>query len=379
MTRNKRDIFQIVIVAAVIACIAFLSGMAGPQLILQYGRVISTVALAGAIMLIIALAVAATFGKTIVAKLFRLTSGQLEEIGTPLQSAVRGVIDGRREDAILDAEKLGRLIFAKYIWISVRRFILTAFLATAATLAGFTTTILLLEQNRLLQSQNEKLDSQNKLFDVEVKLVESQTQLLERQTSLAATTALTDNLVSVRQLFDELAATQNGENLSPASGNGERQVGLVEAFLKKPRRQLSAQQSARLAFVTSNLRPYAGTKIGEVEILRSVERGQVILALHHLNVDLESAASSLNLNSMDMSDAKAIGLEFTNFVFGNASFAGADLRLSAFSGCDFSDCDFRGANLQMSAICHEFPRLQVCTLGSVRTVTSAKLTSAIVT
>jgi uncharacterized protein YjbI with pentapeptide repeats len=360
MKDRSTDWHEYIAIAAVFLVAGLLIGGLGPGFFLSHGRLIISTLGALAILLLSAILLFVFCGKAITAKLFSVPRSHMDDVAGPLNETVSSYLRGDHDEVVRNAHQLGKAMYSKYIWISIRRFLIASAFGTVATVAGFATAVLLLEQNQLLRAQNEKLDSQNVLFNTEVELIESQTTLLEQQTSLAATTALTENSVSIRQLFDEILASQLQDQVDNDVENAPEPRSIVDAFQHKKRVLLTRAQSARLGFVTANLHPYAHDSVASNGLMQSRERGQVLLALHHLNVALESEVGSLNINSMDISKSQAIGLELTSFRIENACFEDADLRLGMFAVCDFKKCSFRGADLRMSAISNEIPRRGAC-------------------
>lgn len=192
-------------------------GILMPPYFSKYGGEFIVFALTACVLVLAVVLFFALFGKQLLSKMSGVAANQIDDLATPIGGVIKGFVDGEMNKAGNDLQTLTRILFAKYAWVSTRKFIMVSSLGIVATIGGLSTTLLLLQQNSLLQQQNAKIDSQNTLFSTETQLLEQQTKLLNQQMILTERSTLSETTVAVRELFNEVAIiAQNERQLTNA-------------------------------------------------------------------------------------------------------------------------------------------------------------------
>lgn len=203
------------------------------------------------------------------------------------------------------------------------RLLMTVFIA----IGGLMGTILLFNQNGLLQSQNELLQNQNEKIDNQILLDEA-----SRRSSLNFLMA---------NVLDKI-----DEELKDAEREG------------KPRR-LSPQLIGRIASLSQSFQPYRFMEDGKmIERPLSPERGNLLLALVNSSLDsltLDTIFQKTVFREANLRDAILSGATLSRATLSNVDLSGANLRDAKlikaylggtdFGGADLSGADLRGADL----------------------------------
>ena len=196
------------------------------------------------------------------------------------------------------------------------RMLVTVFVA----IGGLMGTILLYNQNQLLQKQNEKIDNQI---------------LLDEASRRSSLNFLLGNVLD--QVNTELKDTVNNKE-----------------------RRLSAELIGRITSLSQSFQPYYFMEDGEMtKKAFSPERGNLLLALVNSGIDTLALASILektNLNSAFLDGAVFDAVHLQNAILidaylidaylGGSNLNSAYLIGADLSGADFSDADLSGANLR---------------------------------
>lgn len=202
------------------------------------------------------------------------------------------------------------------IWGRIRRWWLNWLVAILVAIGGLTTTILLVNQNELLEVQNKKIT-------VQTQLMES-----ERRSSLVF---LMSNVLD--KVDDEI-----GEQ-SWKKDSIERLKVRIDSIPNNLKYDLSDVLISRIVALSRALQPYRRLQGNTLESkLVSPERGQLFIAL-----------MKNKLNSSTRTTIVSDG-DFSNAIIGNITLRMIDLRKANLSGADLreanlSDADFRSANL----------------------------------
>lgn len=238
-------------------------------------------------------------------------------------------------------------VFAWYSWMNFRRWIILAFQTLFVGFGGLLGTLLLYNQNKLLNQQNELLTLQNIRLSQQTYLQEA-----ERRSAL---------ILLMGNLLDALDNELKDDIGQPGA------------------RDLSPQLIGRIIALSSGLKPYRyldNDSLIQKEI--SPERGQLLLSIISSEVDngslrrifqsadfsfaeLQGAAlageflEGINLREADLSKAnlngaRLLGADLNKTDLSGAILAGADLRKANLSETDLretfiTNVDFRGASL----------------------------------
>ena len=308
------------------------------------------------------------FRRAILGAVFRVTSSTLEQFAEPLGAAAKHIADRRADDAISSAEELTRLAFARWAWVSTRRWLiasLTGLLAAMAALAG---TALLFQQNELLAIQTTRLEQQNDLLTTQIGLSEAQ-----------RSAEILPSLVEIG-----VALAEETEGLAKADGRDARVFTLDE---------ISVGLRGRMVAASLAVRPYRylqGTRfdvrdsealtklalarrpeiLGDPSVLAldgpdnaesilidrqvSPERGMLISMLFNSGIydterlsfvgaDFSYAEVRLPvLNSMSFSFARLRYASFRFLALNEAKFGAAELEHARFTNSVLMRCDFSG-------------------------------------
>jgi len=154
--------------------VGFPLAIVGSEFLSVNADVVVTIVLTALFILCVIGTVFLIFRQRILRYLFNVSSAQLEQFAGPLAETARHIVDRKADAAASSAEKLTKLAFARWAWISTRRWLigsLTGLLAAMAALAG---TALLFRQNELLATQTVRLEQQNDLIKTQIGLGEAQ-------------------------------------------------------------------------------------------------------------------------------------------------------------------------------------------------------------
>lgn len=161
------------------AAAGLLLAFVGAGLIAESGALILTVFLSALVVVAVLGGMIFLFRKPILRSLFGVAETQVELFADPLTRVAQGALDRDAASATQAARDLVALAFARYSWLSARRWIITSLTALIAAMAAMAGTALLFRQNALLQTQNELLTQQNAKVEAQTVLASQGVQLAE--------------------------------------------------------------------------------------------------------------------------------------------------------------------------------------------------------
>lgn len=276
-------------------------------------------------------------------RLFKAIFGEIEDLDSFRSDAQ--ALTGTLAEAISDqltkplpaehqhrARKVAPRLANFLIWSRIRNWWLNWLLTIFVAIGGLATTVLLVNQNKLLEAQNEKIEIQTSLMESERR--GSQVVLMN--------SVLTD-------LSNEIAEQKRlGKNDSTGYS-------------------LSAPLIGRIAATSQGLMPYKFLQNGELtEREYSLERGQLLLALVNSRIDTSSLKTIFKastfasvylpntdflgqfLQEINLSGAYLLGSDFRNANFTQADLTGADLTSASFDTANLSEADLSVADLTIA-------------------------------
>ena len=264
---------------------------------------------------------------------FGISKADLDDVQESSRSMVQNAIEkdwvAAGEDFNLVSKKGG----VWYAWLSYRRWIVNVFYTLFLAFAGLLGSVLLYNQNELLEIQNTTLEKQNEKIDAQIELEES-----NRRGNL---------IVMMSNVMDEISRElQQKDN---------------------PSRKISEQLIGRISALSYAFRPYRFWQDSSlIATPLSPERGQLLLALVNSNLNSSTyediyrkatfTQASLDgaylpetnlitalLNNAELSDATLIGAELNNAFLIEANLRGSYLQKTILCNATLTDADLRGA------------------------------------
>jgi uncharacterized protein YjbI with pentapeptide repeats len=295
--------------------------------------------LRGFVIIITILAVLAFFivqyKEKVLKTLFGVDNTELSEVKEMGQSLFLNSWNRDFAKAKTDFDALFTKVFAWYSWMSFRRWIVLIFNTLFISFGGLLGTVLIHNQNKLLQQQNAMLERQSTRLDQQTYLQEA-----DRRSSLIF---LMGNLLDA---MDKELKSDIG------------QVGV---------RDLSPQLIGRIIALSKSLRPYRYLdKDSLVARELSPERGQLLLSIVASQVDNTSIRRILQAADFSYSDMKGAVLSgeyleginlFSSDLTGalldetnlnNANLSNSDLSGAIFARAKLQNARLREANLKSS-------------------------------
>lgn len=204
------------------------------------------------------------------------------------------------------------------LWRNVRNWWFRILVAILVAIGGLATTILLVNQNKLLETQNQK--------------IEIQTSLMEAERRSALVLLMSNVLSDVKDEIKE--QKERAEEVSSDS--------LVS--LEEKGYALSEPLVGRIAALSQGFLPYRllqGDTLTEKEY--SVERGQLLLSLVNSRIDTLSIINICKHVIFRSSYLPEADLEGANL--GGVDLGGSQLREAKLFGANFHNADLNSANL----------------------------------
>jgi uncharacterized protein YjbI with pentapeptide repeats len=305
-------------------------------------------------------------------RLFGYADVQIEQMATPLANIAESAAARDPAAATTAARDFVTLAFARYAWITTRRWIITSLTALIAAMAALAGTALLFKQNLLIETQSGLLKEQNQRIAEQSKLLEQQVQLAEADRNAQVAAGIT-------QIANELAAVVNKSTREYTDADGVARVSLFNAIsasdlppalilritstsrAAKPYRFLDLGQRAnnfsdRTRIAAGRRRTelpntYArledfygwtdpGPDLQLIDRPASPERGQLLTLL--LSAGLQHF-EALNLTGLDLSFAHMLSADIAGMTM-----QGAILFNSDFTGSSIYNSDLGGAALENS-------------------------------
>lgn len=302
--------------------------------------------------------------KLIWRRLFGFAEVQIEDLATPLSQVAERAVAGDVPGATQSARDLVAVGFARYAWISTRRWLIASLTGLIAAMAALAGTALLFKQNQLIEAQSGLLTEQNLRIAEQTLLLQQDVQLAEASRNAALAVAITEIAEDLGTVAEKVNAGlgQNGINvLDPARdlprGLILRATSLSRAL--KPYRYLDtglragddtdatriamqrrrgdlAENYAKMAANFGWEEPLTQSRL--TDRVQSPERGQLLSTLVQGGVrNLEE----LNAVGLDMTHASLVEAELVLVTAQMGRFDWADL-----TGAYLTQVDFRAAQLE---------------------------------
>lgn len=233
-----------------------------------------------------------------------------------------------------------------FIWGRLRNWWWNWILGIFVSLGGLTGTILLINQNQLLEAQNRKIDDQTGLLKAQNELVNRQMQLEEASRRSALVVLMSNIMDKVDREIES------------------QQVGLTTKQKENKKYKLSKSLIGQIAALSYSFKPYRYMD-GDTLIDRplSPERGQLLITLSLLpfdsetfelifenalfeSADLQNATLTYAyLNHINLNGADLSGADLSRSYFLSANLEGANLEGALLLFSDWTEADLSGANL----------------------------------
>lgn len=210
------------------------------------------------------------------------------------------------------------------IWRNIRNWWFRTLVAIIIAIGGLATTILLVNQNRLLETQNQKIAMQNSLMEAE-----------RRSALVIIMSDVIDEIQSEISEQRQEAINYSKDSLNSLAYNGY---------------SLSDLLIGRIAALSQGLLPYQilqgeGLSVGEY----SVERGQLLLYLLNSGLSIQTLNkiyAKVTFENSYLVNCKLPGAYLILIDLRNANLQGADLRLASLSSSDLTGAKLISAELR---------------------------------
>lgn len=235
----------------------------------------------------------------------------------------------------LPVEERGRIKFILprltnwFIWSRLRNWWWQWLLGLFVSLGGITGTILLMNQNELLQAQNEKIEKQTELATLQMSLEEA-----SRRSTL---------IVLMSNILDKVDNEIEAQKKALGAGN-----------LEDNKYSLSQSLIGQIAALSHSFKPYrfldADTLIGKP---LSPERGQLLFTLTRLPLDssiFNEIYESSNFNKADLGGANLSGAYLCGASLMEANLSFANLGGANLGRANLNRADLYRANLNEAVL-----------------------------
>lgn len=206
------------------------------------------------------------------------------------------------------------------IWGRVRSWWFNLLITVFLAIGGLATTVLLVNQNKLLEVQNKKIDIQNALAEG------------QRRSSL---------VLIIENVLNDLSKEIDQHKI----GLSKEEVSALDTVGYK----LSDPLIGRISSLAQGLLPYQMLMKGELtEEEYSPERSQLLLAIEGSNLDtttLKSIYSGTSFASSYLVEVNLGGVNFSEAGLLRANLTGANLTGANLRGVNFTGANLTGANL----------------------------------
>jgi len=142
------------------------------------------------------------YRRRLMSRLFGMTEAQLELFADPLSRVAEGAINRDPEAATAAARDLLQLGFARYAWLSTRRWLITSLTALIAAMAALSGTALLFKQNQLIEQQSGLLQQQNVRIEEQTVLLATQVELAEADRNAELAVEMTEIAALLGEALD---------------------------------------------------------------------------------------------------------------------------------------------------------------------------------
>lgn len=209
-----------------------------------------------------------------------------------------------------------------FVWSRFRNWWWQWVLGIFVSLGGLTGTLLLMNQNALLEAQNVKIESQTILM-------QQQTELAQRQMSLEEASRRGALVVLMSNIMDKV----DKEIESQQKGLSEKQKAIKHY-------KLSQSLIGQIIALSHSFKPYRymdGDSL--IKYPLSPERGQLLLTITQLPLDTQTIHKIYQSATFNSSDLQGVNLIAANL-------SEVDLRESNLSFSVFWKANLKGANLE---------------------------------
>ncbi len=141
-------------------------------------------------------------------RLFGVAEAHVEHFADPLSRIAERAIERDPTGATAAARDLVTLVLARYVWISVRRWVIAALTALIAAMAALAGTALLFKQNQLIAVQSDLLREQNGRIVEQTVLLDQQVELAEAARNSALAVEITQIAAALGAVADVTMAGQ---------------------------------------------------------------------------------------------------------------------------------------------------------------------------
>ncbi|WP_272009679.1 pentapeptide repeat-containing protein [Roseovarius sp. ZX-A-9] len=330
-------------------------------------------------MLLIVGAILLFFRRRLWSLLFGRAEAQLEMFATPLSRVASGAAARDPKAATDAARDLLQLTFARYAWVSTRRWLIAALTGLIAAMAALSGTALLFKQNQLIEVQSGLLIEQNARITEQTALLATQVELAEAQRNAALAVEMTEIAALLGAALDRSEqALGSGAAQYVAVLDPDRDISqslrmriISASRASKPYRFLApalrAYDTADKMRVASSRRrddlplfyegaaagfrwqkPSSGTDL--IDRPASPERAQLLEIMTRSGLrELEG----FNFFGLDLSfayaeDMSLFGLSLQGAQLSYASFARAQILETDFGGASLENARFHGARIERS-------------------------------
>jgi uncharacterized protein YjbI with pentapeptide repeats len=333
--RNEIDLrYRIIIALFLGIIIGTILAMVGLRTIADHIQTILILFVAFLILFSLVIVGFIYYKKTILKYIFGISDEDIEDLSSNSQDLIQNISDKDYDEAKRNANTILKKGASWFFWLQYRRWIILVFQVLFVGFGGLLGSILLFNQNILINQQNERIDKQNLL-------IERQNTRLDQQTYLQEAERRSSLVFLLGNILDKI-----GEELQ------KKEVGDI--------RDLTPELIARISSISFAFKPYKYLKNGElIKNPLSPERGQLLLTLVNSNIDentLNFIYKSSNFQYSDLQNVnfenaylKNIDLSYANIDFANlenTNFENAIMRNATFRNCkSFSYTNFTNAKL----------------------------------
>lgn len=149
---------------------------------------------------------------------FGVVEAQMESFAGPLADIAQGAADRDPTGTIQAGRNLLQLSFARYAWLSARRWIIASLTGLIAAMAALAGTALLFKQNQHLEDQLRALEVQNQRISDQSALLATQVELAEAARNAEIAVEITNIAALLGEALDRKAARDAAEG-APAHEN----------------------------------------------------------------------------------------------------------------------------------------------------------------
>jgi uncharacterized protein YjbI with pentapeptide repeats len=233
--------------------------------------------------------------------IFGLGIADLESLKNEAKGLLKNIKEKDTKNAEKNIESLSKSAFSWYLWTTYKNLVVRVFNSIFIVFGGLLGSVLLFNQNKLLQQQNQKIDQQTYLIEA------------QRRSTL---------IFEMGNILDQIQV-----ETSKTDKTGNRIDTLTKGTV------------GRVSALSWGLKPYRFYENGEISKQDlSPERGQLLIALTKQEIDTSAMKSMLVSSNFKNSDLRGVNL-------GGAFLRGIVLFDSDFRWAILNNADFEGSLL----------------------------------